>query len=166
MAVISGYTKQPIDHGRAPTGDSEVQILNVFLLDAALRSRRNTSHPFTFQVNKDGFVAVHPSHSKMRFQSTVWAPVLAATAAVAFTPASTVQTDILAAKGLLNLAVYQFEQAVAGKNQGTCSLTNVSVRKEWSAHLTIFFAKSSTDKLPGRLYSLQRGRHTQMQSSA
>ncbi|KAF8851192.1 tyrosinase [Acephala macrosclerotiorum] len=71
----------------------------------------------------------------MRFQSSVWAPVLAASAAVAFTPASTVQTDILAAKGLLNLAAYEFEQAVAGQKQGSCSLSNVVVRREWSTLL-------------------------------
>ena len=85
---------------------------------------------FTFQINKDGFVADY-LRSKMRFQSTVWVPVLAASAAVAFTPASTVQTDILAAKGLFNLAVYEFEQAVSGQKQGSCSLSNVAVRREW-----------------------------------
>lgn len=67
----------------------------------------------------------------MRFQSlSVWAPVLAS-AASAFTPASTIQTDILAATGLFNLAVYEFEQSLKGKSS-TCSLSNVSVRKEWS----------------------------------
>lgn len=69
----------------------------------------------------------------MRFQSLrVLVPVIAASAASAatFTPASTIQTDILAATGLFNLAVYEFELSVQGK-AGSCSLSNVSVRKEW-----------------------------------
>ncbi len=67
----------------------------------------------------------------MRFQtSKVWAPLLAASVAVAFTPASTTSTDLLAAKGLLNLAINEVELALEGK-QGSCNLANVAVRREW-----------------------------------
>ena len=64
----------------------------------------------------------------MRFQNL--APFLVASAASAFTPASTTSTDLLAANGLLNLAVNQIEQAFTGK-QGSCTLANVAVRREW-----------------------------------
>lgn len=50
-----------------------------------------------------------------------------ASAVNAWSAASTTQTDILAAKGLLNLAAYE----LLGHSTATCSLKNVSVRKEW-----------------------------------
>jgi tyrosinase len=66
----------------------------------------------------------------MRFSSpALWVPLLAY-AVTAFTPASTANTDVLAANGLLNLAVYELEQALQGK-QGSCTLSNVAVRREW-----------------------------------
>lgn len=67
----------------------------------------------------------------MRFYSfaAVTAPLLAS-AATAYTPASTFGTDILAAEGMLNLAAYQLEQAFKG-NTGSCTLQNVAVRREW-----------------------------------
>jgi len=65
----------------------------------------------------------------MRFQS--WAPLLVASAASAFTPASTTATDLLAANGLLNLAINEIEQVFEG-TAGSCSLSNVAVRREWS----------------------------------
>ncbi|KAH8779134.1 tyrosinase [Hyaloscypha sp. PMI_1271] len=77
----------------------------------------------------------------MRFQS--WAPLLLAPAASAFTPASTTSTDLLAAKGLLNLAINQIQQAFHGK-QGSCTLANVAVRREWST-LTNAERKAYTD---------------------
>jgi tyrosinase len=64
----------------------------------------------------------------MRVQSL--APLLVAAAASAFTPASTTSTDLLAANGLLNLAINQIELAFEGK-QGSCTLANVAVRREW-----------------------------------
>lgn len=67
----------------------------------------------------------------MRFQASALCASLLASTVIAFTPASTTATDVLAAKGLLNLAVYEVEQALAG-NQGTCNLANVAIRKEWS----------------------------------
>jgi tyrosinase len=66
----------------------------------------------------------------MRFQILAVSASLLASTATAFTPASTTATDQLAAKGLLNLAVYEIQQALAG-NQGTCTLSNVAIRKEW-----------------------------------
>jgi tyrosinase len=53
-----------------------------------------------------------------------------ASAASAFTPASTAKTDFLAAKGLVNLAINQIEKAFKGQS-GTCTLANAHVRKEW-----------------------------------
>jgi len=69
----------------------------------------------------------------MFFQfSAVVAPLLLASSASAatFTPASTTATDLLAGKGLLNLAIYQIGQAIQGKTQ-TCNLGNAAVRREW-----------------------------------
>lgn len=66
----------------------------------------------------------------MRFHRQTLCASLLASAATAFTPASTTATDALAANGLLNLAIYEIEQALAG-NQGTCTLSNVAIRKEW-----------------------------------
>ena len=66
----------------------------------------------------------------MRFQDLAFCVSLLAPAASAFTPASTTATDVLAANGLLNLAIYEVEQALAG-NQGTCTLSNVAIRREW-----------------------------------
>ena len=79
----------------------------------------------------------------MRFQAL--APLLVASAASAynsgptynsgsgsgFTPASTTSTDLLAANGLLNLAINQIENAFSGKQQGSCNLANAAVRREW-----------------------------------
>jgi tyrosinase len=48
-----------------------------------------------------------------------------------FTPASTTSTDLLAANGLLNLAINQIENAFSGKQQGSCNLANAAVRREW-----------------------------------
>jgi hypothetical protein len=49
------------------------------------------------------------------------------TAAGIFVPASTGQTDFLAGKGLLNVAISQ----ILGHRQSNCSLTNAAVRREW-----------------------------------
>jgi tyrosinase len=79
----------------------------------------------------------------MRFQAL--APLLVASAASAynsgptynsgsgsgFTPASTTSTDLLAANGLLNLAINQIQNAFQGKQQGSCTLANAAVRREW-----------------------------------
>ncbi|RDL39904.1 Di-copper centre-containing [Venustampulla echinocandica] len=67
----------------------------------------------------------------MRLQRlTVWAaPLVAVTSAITL-PASTLGTDLLAAKGLINLAVNGIEKAFKGQ-QGSCTLANVAVRKEW-----------------------------------
>lgn len=65
----------------------------------------------------------------MRLQIALWAPLLTS-AATAYTPASTTQTDLLAAKGLLNIGVSQIQLAVKGQ-LGSCTLANVAVRREW-----------------------------------
>jgi tyrosinase len=66
----------------------------------------------------------------MRFHtSALLAPLMVANAA-AFTPASTTQTDLLAAKGLVNLAINQIEKAFTG-TKSTCTLANAHVRREW-----------------------------------
>jgi tyrosinase len=66
----------------------------------------------------------------MRFSPTVaLAPLLAVSAASSL-PAITIDSDILAAKGLLNLATYQITQLFAGVKQ-TCTLANAAVRREW-----------------------------------
>ncbi|KAH6715943.1 tyrosinase [Leptodontidium sp. MPI-SDFR-AT-0119] len=73
----------------------------------------------------------------MLFQSTAaWAPLLLASSASAglFVPASTTATDLLAGKGLLNLAINQIGQAIQG-NQQPCNLGNAAVRREWSTLL-------------------------------
>jgi tyrosinase len=67
----------------------------------------------------------------MRFQSSaLLAPLLASAASATYVPASTWGTDVLAAKGLLNLAVYEVQQALAGSSD-SCTLSNVAVRREW-----------------------------------
>ena len=67
----------------------------------------------------------------MRWSFTLaTAAVVLAAVASAYTPASTSQTDALAAKGLLNLAVYHEQEAMSGV-QNSCSLQNVAVRREW-----------------------------------
>jgi tyrosinase len=66
----------------------------------------------------------------MHFQSFALCSSVLASGIAAFTPASTTATDYLAAKGLLNLGIYEFQQAVAGNRAG-CSLENVQVRREW-----------------------------------
>ena len=42
-------------------------------------------------------------------------------------PADTSATDLLAAKGLFNLGLYELE----GHRQANCSLANAAVRREW-----------------------------------
>ncbi len=67
----------------------------------------------------------------MRFLFQVlWASPLVTSATAAYTPASTLKTDILAAEGLLNLAINQVELALEGQ-QGSCNLANAAVRREW-----------------------------------
>lgn len=72
----------------------------------------------------------------MRFQASALCASLFAPTVIAFTPASTTATDVLAGKGLLNLAIYEVEQALSG-NQGTCTLSNVAIRKEWQVTFKI-----------------------------
>ncbi|KAH6671794.1 tyrosinase [Halenospora varia] len=82
----------------------------------------------------------------MRFSVPVAiAPLVALSAATGTTykPAATVDTDILAAKGLLNLAIYEVQQAFQG-NQGSCTLGNVAIRREWGT-LSTTERKSYTD---------------------
>jgi tyrosinase len=66
----------------------------------------------------------------MRFSSTVALAPLLAVSAASSTPALTIGSDILAAKGLLNLASYQIHQLFNGVKQ-TCTLANASIRREW-----------------------------------
>ncbi|KAF4617957.1 hypothetical protein G7Y89_g15025 [Cudoniella acicularis] len=78
----------------------------------------------------------------MRFSHSVAvAPLLALSAA--YNPAPTIQTDILAANGLLNLAIHEVQQAFQGK-QSSCTLGNVKVRREWGT-LSNAERKSYTD---------------------
>jgi tyrosinase len=64
----------------------------------------------------------------MQYQLRAFALILSSAATVAaWTAASTTQTDILAAKGLINLAIYE----KAGHSQANCSISQVSIRKEW-----------------------------------
>lgn len=65
----------------------------------------------------------------MRLVSVAWVLLLALTSA-AYQPAPTTDTDVLAAKGLLNLAVREIQQVLQGK-QDSCTLANVAVRREW-----------------------------------
>lgn len=46
---------------------------------------------------------------------------------IGWTPADTSKTDLLAAKGLFNLAAYEAQ----GHKQANCSLANAAVRREW-----------------------------------
>lgn len=52
------------------------------------------------------------------------------TASALWTPASTIGTDLLAGKGLLNVAINQLVNG-AGKDTNTCSLRNAVLRREW-----------------------------------
>jgi hypothetical protein len=72
----------------------------------------------------------------MRFQTPALGALALATAAKGFTPALTIGTDILAANGLLNLGIYEFEEALAG-NTTNCTLANVKIRREWYVHPTL-----------------------------
>lgn len=68
----------------------------------------------------------------MHFSPLLFTPLLALAlaSATAYKPADTSATDLLAAKGLLNLAGYEIQQAFEGKS-GSCNLGNVAVRREW-----------------------------------
>ncbi|RMZ75161.1 hypothetical protein DV737_g5425, partial [Chaetothyriales sp. CBS 132003] len=50
-----------------------------------------------------------------------------ASAQLSYLPASTLQTDILAAKALANLAIYEVTHP-----SGSCNISNAAVRREWS----------------------------------
>lgn len=63
------------------------------------------------------------------FTPAALAPLLAVTAASSV-PATTINTDILAAQGLLHLASYEIKQAFAGVKQN-CTIANAYIRKEW-----------------------------------
>ncbi|TVY16990.1 Tyrosinase-like protein orsC [Lachnellula arida] len=63
----------------------------------------------------------------MRFSSVVWAPLFVLSTVAAYTPASTANTDQLAADGLSNLATW----AADGNLNGSCTLENAAVRREW-----------------------------------
>jgi hypothetical protein len=66
----------------------------------------------------------------MRFSTAAaLAPLLAVSTASSL-PALTIDSDILAAKGLFNLGAYQITQLFAGVKQ-TCTLANASIRREW-----------------------------------
>lgn len=94
----------------------------------------------------------------MRLQ--ILAPLLAAGAATAFTPASTTATDLLAANGLFNLAVNQIESTVQGQ-AGSCTLSSVAIRREWSVPLNLIQLRSVTD-ISGRLCQKRTGKLTPM----
>ncbi|KIX07706.1 uncharacterized protein Z518_02360 [Rhinocladiella mackenziei CBS 650.93] len=53
---------------------------------------------------------------------------LSAASSKIYIPASTLKTDILAAKGLVNLAFYQ----ITHPSGGSCNLLNAAIRREWS----------------------------------
>ncbi|TVY52368.1 Tyrosinase-like protein orsC [Lachnellula cervina] len=63
----------------------------------------------------------------MRFSSVILAPLFALSTVAAYTPASTANTDQLAADGLSNLATW----AADGNLNGSCTLENAAVRREW-----------------------------------
>lgn len=65
----------------------------------------------------------------------------AATAAVvAYTPAPTFETDLLAAKGIVALALREAKKNwVVGSRTPGCSLANVAIRKEWYVYSLEFF---------------------------
>lgn len=61
----------------------------------------------------------------------LWAAAVTSAAYVsAYTPASTLLTDALAAKGLVNLAAYELKETLSGTTLD-CSLENAVIRKEW-----------------------------------
>ena len=47
---------------------------------------------------------------------------------VAYTPASTIETDALAVLGLVKLGLYQAQKGGSGSS---CNLGNLALRKEW-----------------------------------
>jgi len=54
--------------------------------------------------------------------------LLAAThSAAAYTPASTIKTDVLAAAALANLAAY----SLSNPNPSSCNILNAADRREW-----------------------------------
>jgi hypothetical protein len=53
-----------------------------------------------------------------------------ATTVFGYTPASTIETDILAIIGLMKLGLYEAENGAGGKGS-TCNPTSVALRKEW-----------------------------------
>ncbi|RDW57779.1 tyrosinase [Coleophoma crateriformis] len=68
----------------------------------------------------------------MRFQSHAVAILAVVTkTTIAYTPASTLKTDLLAGSALVNLALHETTQILNG-TQGSCHLSNASVRREWS----------------------------------
>ena len=67
----------------------------------------------------------------MRFL-VVAASVVAVAQATAYSPSSTSRTDKLAARALLNLAIYTEKHAFPSRNP--CTLANAAKRKEWFVH--------------------------------
>lgn len=60
-----------------------------------------------------------------------WAAAITAT--VAYTPASTTGTDLIAANTIFNLAIREVKKAWTSgyKRANTCDLGSVAIRKEW-----------------------------------
>ena len=57
-----------------------------------------------------------------------WASMLTVLSTTsAWTPASTIATDQLAASGLVKLAAYEAQHGGSGQ----CTLENISIRQEW-----------------------------------
>jgi len=57
-----------------------------------------------------------------------WASMLTVLSTTsAWTPASTIATDLLAASGLVKLAAYE----AGHSGPGQCTLDNISIRQEW-----------------------------------
>jgi hypothetical protein len=69
----------------------------------------------------------------MHFSAALLTPLLASAVFVhaGYTPASTIATDFLAGTALVNLAIDEITQTFTGKNKGTCTLANASIRREW-----------------------------------
>lgn len=67
----------------------------------------------------------------MRFTTATAVALTSVSAASAFWfPASTIGTDLLAGKGLLNLAIDQLINGL-GHDTSSCSLRNSALRREW-----------------------------------
>lgn len=112
-------------HGYSELLNLKYSKISAYILIVSHHHYQQTREPTSpFQVSHWPFPALNIN---MRFSSVILAPLFALSTVAAYTPASTANTDQLAADGLSNLATW----AADGNLNGSCTLENAAVRREW-----------------------------------